>query len=72
MILVENVDRILVERAMCIYTSCQRELCAKTVTGTIVFAARVPRFNLIPKIRMSCLKDHYLDLDLSSFSQEGE
>jgi hypothetical protein len=64
---VENLDRILVERAMCIYTSCQRELCANTVAGTIVLAARVPRFNLIPKIRMSCLKDHYLDLYLSFF-----
>jgi hypothetical protein len=67
MTLVENVDRILVERAMCIYTSYQRELCANTVTGTIVFAERAPRFNLITKIRISWLKDHHLDLDLSFF-----
>jgi hypothetical protein len=58
MTLVENIDRILVERAMCIYTSCQRELCASTVSGTAVFAERVPRFNLITKIRMSWFKDH--------------
>ena len=63
----------LVDLAMCIYTPCQRELSASTVNGTNVFAERVPRFNLISKIRMSWLKDHYLDLDLSFiFSQEGE
>ena len=53
---------------MCIYTSCQREkLNASTATGTIVFAECLPRFNLISKIRMSWLKDHYLGLDLSFF-----
>jgi hypothetical protein len=60
----------LVERAICTYTSCQRELSASTVTGTIVFAERVPRFNLITKIRVSWLKDHYLDLGLSFLARK--
>lgn len=67
MTFVENVDIILVERAMCIYTSCQRELSASAATGTIVFAELAPRCNLTTKNRMSWLKDHYLDLDLSFF-----